>query len=46
MKNRTLLLLLVLVAIAAFAALNWGAFMATTTLSLGVADIQIGRAHV
>lgn len=40
MKNRTLLLLLVLVAIAAFAALNWGAFMATTTLSLGVADIQ------
>lgn len=40
MKIRTLLLLLVLVAIAAFAALNWGAFMATTTLSLGVADVQ------
>ncbi|WP_114973868.1 LapA family protein [Rhodoferax ferrireducens] len=40
MKIRTLLLLLVLVAIAAFAALNWGAFMATTTLSLGVAEIQ------
>ncbi|MDO8457231.1 MAG: LapA family protein, partial [Burkholderiaceae bacterium] len=40
MKTRTLLLLLVLVAIAAFATLNWGAFMATTTLSLGVADVQ------
>jgi hypothetical protein len=40
MKIRSLLLLLVLVAIAAFAALNWNAFMASTTLSLGVTDIQ------
>ncbi|MEO8117972.1 MAG: LapA family protein [Rhodoferax sp.] len=40
MKIRTLLLLLVLAGIAAFAALNWSAFMATTTLSLGVAEIQ------
>jgi uncharacterized integral membrane protein len=40
MKARTLILLIVLAAIAAFAALNWNAFMAPTTLSLGVADIQ------
>jgi hypothetical protein len=40
MKIRSLLLLLILVAIAAFAALNWNAFMASTTLSLGVTDIQ------
>lgn len=40
MKIRTLLLLLVLGAIAAFAALNWGAFMAPTILSLGFAEVQ------
>ena len=40
MKVRTLFLLLVLVAISAFAALNWSAFMAPTTLSLGVAVVQ------
>ncbi|MBU1405424.1 MAG: LapA family protein [Proteobacteria bacterium] len=40
MKVRTLFLLIVLVAIAAFAALNWSAFMAPATLSLGVANIQ------
>lgn len=40
MKIRTLLLLLVLAAIAAFAALNWNAFMAPTILSLGFADVQ------
>ena len=40
MKIRTLLLLMLLVAIAAFAALNWSAFMAPTTLSLGFAVVQ------
>ncbi len=40
MKVRTLLLLLVLVAVSAFTVLNWNAFMATTTLSLGVAEVQ------
>ncbi|MDY7573436.1 LapA family protein [Actimicrobium sp. CCI2.3] len=40
MKARTLILLIVLVAIASFAALNWNAFMTPTTLSLGIADIQ------
>ena len=40
MKIRTLFLLIVLGAITAFAALNWSAFMAPTTLSLGVASIQ------
>ncbi|MFT5535053.1 MAG: putative integral membrane protein [Burkholderiaceae bacterium] len=40
MKARTLILLIVLAAIACFAVLNWSAFMTPTTLSLGVADIQ------
>ena len=40
MKARTLLLLILLGAIAAFAALNWSTFTATTTLSLGIAVIQ------
>lgn len=40
MKVRTLFLLIVLVVIASFAALNWSAFMAPATLSLGVANIQ------
>ncbi len=40
MKIRTLFLLIVMGAITAFAVLNWSAFMAPTTLSLGVANIQ------
>lgn len=40
MRIRTLFLLLVLLLIAAFAALNWSAFMMPATLSLGVAMIQ------
>ena len=40
MKIRSLLFILILVAISAFAVLNWSAFLAPTTLSLGVADIQ------
>ncbi len=40
MKLRTVFLLLVLAAIAAFSALNWHAFIAPTTLSLGVAEVQ------
>ncbi|OGQ87520.1 MAG: Signal transduction histidine kinase [Deltaproteobacteria bacterium RIFOXYD12_FULL_56_24] len=40
MKVRTLLLLIVLIVIAAFTALNWGVFMAPATLSLGIATVQ------
>lgn len=40
MKTRTLFLLAVLISIAAFAALNWSAFNAPTTLSVGVASVQ------
>jgi cbb3-type cytochrome oxidase subunit 3 len=40
MKLRTVFLLLVLAAIAAFSALNWHAFITPTTLSLGVAEVQ------
>lgn len=40
MKIRTILLLVVLGLIAAFAAFNWSVFMAPTTLFLGVATIQ------
>ncbi len=40
MKIRSLLFILILVAISAFAILNWNAFLTPTTLSLGVADIQ------
>ncbi|NDP39233.1 MAG: LapA family protein [Rhodoferax sp.] len=40
MKIRTLLLLLVLSVIIGFAALNWATFLAPTTLSLGLADVQ------
>ena len=40
MKTRTLFLILVLVAIGGFSALNWSAFLAPTSLSLGVADVQ------
>ena len=40
MNSRTLFLILVLLTIGAFAALNWGAFTAPTTLTLGFADVQ------
>lgn len=40
MNARTLFLLLVLAAIAAFAALNWDIFVAQSTLSLGITDVQ------
>ncbi|PKN50630.1 MAG: Signal transduction histidine kinase [Deltaproteobacteria bacterium HGW-Deltaproteobacteria-16] len=40
MKVRTLFLLLTVAAIAVFTALNWSAFMAPATLSLGVANVQ------
>lgn len=40
MKVRTLFILLILVAVAAFSALNWSAFMTPTTLSLGLAVVQ------
>jgi hypothetical protein len=40
MNLRTLLLALALAAIAVFAALNWDAFTAPTTLSFGFAEVQ------
>ena len=40
MPLRTVLLLILLAGVALFAALNWGAFLAPTTLSLGVAEVQ------
>jgi uncharacterized integral membrane protein len=40
MPLRTLVLLIVLVLVALFAALNWSAFIAPTTLSLGFAQVQ------
>ena len=40
MPLRTVLLLVVLIAVALFAALNWGAFLAPTTVSLGVTQVQ------
>lgn len=40
MRIRTFTLLIALCAIAAFAALNWGAFTAPTTLTLGIVDFQ------
>ena len=40
MKIRSLLMLVVLVLVAGFAALNWTAFMAPTTLSLGLSAVQ------
>jgi uncharacterized membrane protein len=40
MKIRTFFLLIGLVAVAAFVALNWSAIMTPTTLSLGVATVQ------
>lgn len=41
MKLHTLLFLLVLAAIAAFAALNWSVFIAPTDLSLGFTRVQM-----
>lgn len=40
MNVRSMILVMVLAAIAAFAVLNWGVFITPTTLSLGVADVQ------
>ena len=40
MKFRTLFLLLILGATAGFSALNWDAFTAPTTLSLGLTEVQ------
>ncbi len=40
MKIRTFLLVIGLIAIAAFVALNWSAIMTPTILSLGVASVQ------
>lgn len=40
MKTRTLFLLAVLTTIAAFAALNWNAIVAPTTLSVGLTSVQ------
>lgn len=40
MKLRTIFLLLVLLVIAGFAALNWALFLASTELNLGVTQVQ------
>jgi uncharacterized integral membrane protein len=40
MKARSLILLIVLALIVLFALLNWGVFMAPTTLSLGITEVQ------
>ncbi len=40
MKLRTMFLLLILGAIAVFSMLNWSHFVAPTTLSLGLAEVQ------
>ncbi|BBP00206.1 LapA family protein [Sulfuriferula nivalis] len=40
MKIRTLLLLIVLLAISAFAALNWNVLVTPTELSLGITSVQ------
>lgn len=40
MQLRNVILILVLLLVVIFAALNWGAIMAPTTLSLGVAQVQ------
>jgi len=40
MKIRTLILLLALVMLAVFTVLNWSTFMAPTSLSLGLTDVQ------
>lgn len=40
MHTRTLIVVVVLLLVAVFAALNWGAFTASTSLSLGVATVE------
>jgi len=40
MKTRTLFLILVLVAIGGFSALNWNAFLTPTSLNLGLGEVQ------
>jgi len=40
MKVRTVLLMLALVAVAVFCALNWGAITSEATVNLGVATVQ------
>ena len=40
MKTRTIFLILVLVAIGGFSALNWNAFLTPTSLNLGLAEVQ------
>lgn len=40
MQMRTIILLVALGAVAAFAALNWNAFMALTTLSVGFTEVE------
>lgn len=40
MRIRTLVLLIVMIAISAFAAINWSAFVTPTALSFGVATVQ------
>lgn len=40
MKARSLILLIVLALIVLFALLNWSVFMAPTTLSLGITEVQ------
>ena len=40
MKTRTLFLILVLVAVGGFSALNWNAFLTPTSLNLGLGEVQ------
>jgi uncharacterized integral membrane protein len=40
MPLRTVVLIVVFILVALFAALNWSAFLTPTTLSLGVAEVQ------
>jgi uncharacterized integral membrane protein len=40
MKTRTLFLILVLVAVGGFSALNWNAFLTPIALNLGLAEVQ------
>lgn len=41
MRIRSLFLMLILALIGAFTALNWGAFLTTTSLSFGIATLQV-----
>lgn len=40
MRTRSLFLILILALVGAFAALNWGVFLANTTVSLGITSVQ------